>query len=814
MDYPEASDSPLAWSWVIEALATSREVELDLICDLVETTPKLYDHLSEAAREMIALRNLEALYDPAKVLNNGVSPDQEEIQFDSSECFSRVLQRVMDQPSVSSLRKDGSDPLPNARKGSDKLMREVHAFVERRKASMPKCALQELSDILQNGDACHETNLMRERNCLQNKKRMQDCPIDVQSAESPPEKKLRHDNNGPIASTEQNSAPLTSSELQDCPVDAQSGKSLLRKKPRPDCNGSTASTEKNSASPLISSDMQDISVDGQSGKSPPGRKLSQDSNGSIASTEQNSDPLTSSDNIQPYPLSWKPAQSIGLLTWYPCDVSSKAEKMNAKNSSTPTDSSELELDICIKCNEGGEVLICSVNSCPTVVHEGCLGFSVSIDNRDDFLCPFCVCSSAKSEYAEAKEKMLLAREKLSLFVGGNPDYQSKGFTNVNANPPKQGVDVRTFKGKGVHRVDRASTDKQHEGHGAQNNVPTSAPNCSSKVGEEGITAKSSRLERRFIIVNANPPRQGRDERTFKGKGVYQVDGASTDKQREGHVARDNVHTSPSNCSSKEGEDIPAKNCQLEEDYTDVNANPPGQGRDERPFKGKGVYQAHQALADQQQKGHLVRNNVHTLPPNCSSKQGKDITEKNCQFEKGKQTMPIEHFHYAGVRGGIYELRSRKQFDNPSKNASCASSGKLKGTSETKNHTTNPSDNCLSPPSRQKLADKIQGASSTSLDDCDGISQEETCRVTPLKPSQRVTGAYSARYLDRRIRVPWTEEEVEMLKEGMKRYGSKDVKVIPWTTILEFGSKVFWKGRIGGDLKDKWRNLMKANPDLR
>ncbi|XP_065855975.1 uncharacterized protein [Euphorbia lathyris] len=55
------------------------------------------------------------------------------------------------------------------------------------------------------------------------------------------------------------------------------------------------------------------------------------------------------------------------------------------------------------------------------------------------------------------------------------------------------------------------------------------------------------------------------------------------------------------------------------------------------------------------------------------------------------------------------------------------------------------------------------------------------------------------------RVPWTPEEEQMLKEGVKKFSCMGEK-IPWKQILEYGSLVFLNGRSAMQLKDKWRNM--------
>ncbi|CAA3012712.1 telomeric repeat-binding factor 1-like [Olea europaea subsp. europaea] len=62
--------------------------------------------------------------------------------------------------------------------------------------------------------------------------------------------------------------------------------------------------------------------------------------------------------------------------------------------------------------------------------------------------------------------------------------------------------------------------------------------------------------------------------------------------------------------------------------------------------------------------------------------------------------------------------------------------------------------------------------------------------------------------DRRKKLLWTEEEQEMLQEGVEKFSSQANKNIPWRKVLEFGRHVFHGTRTPADLKDKWRNMAK------
>ncbi|GMI70893.1 hypothetical protein HRI_000758600 [Hibiscus trionum] len=56
-------------------------------------------------------------------------------------------------------------------------------------------------------------------------------------------------------------------------------------------------------------------------------------------------------------------------------------------------------------------------------------------------------------------------------------------------------------------------------------------------------------------------------------------------------------------------------------------------------------------------------------------------------------------------------------------------------------------------------------------------------------------------------LPWTTEEVNMLKEGVRRFSLTSNKNMPWRKILEFGHNIFDGNRIPVDLKDKWKQIM-------
>ncbi|KAA0043692.1 uncharacterized protein E5676_scaffold352G005860 [Cucumis melo var. makuwa] len=89
-----------------------------------------------------------------------------------------------------------------------------------------------------------------------------------------------------------------------------------------------------------------------------------------------------------------------------------------------------ELTVCVKCNEGGQLLSCNSGDCPLVVHAKCLGSLAAMNDESDFRCPFCLYSFAISEYLEAKKHAALAKKNVTSFFRSALEHHSIGFKVV------------------------------------------------------------------------------------------------------------------------------------------------------------------------------------------------------------------------------------------------------------------------------------------------------------------------------------------------------------------------------------------------
>ncbi|KAL6497288.1 hypothetical protein OROGR_029217 [Orobanche gracilis] len=94
-----------------------------------------------------------------------------------------------------------------------------------------------------------------------------------------------------------------------------------------------------------------------------------------------------------------------------------------------------DLNVCVKCNKGGNLLVCSTKSCLVVIHERCSGSNASFSTGDEFYCPFCAYSRAISKYLEIEKYRSLAKRDFAAFVSWGTRKESKkqqqGSSRIN-----------------------------------------------------------------------------------------------------------------------------------------------------------------------------------------------------------------------------------------------------------------------------------------------------------------------------------------------------------------------------------------------
>ncbi|CAK8571239.1 unnamed protein product [Lathyrus sativus] len=100
-------------------------------------------------------------------------------------------------------------------------------------------------------------------------------------------------------------------------------------------------------------------------------------------------------------------------------IAKKDEFLNSQHTfgqDLPVMTESTSQNLCMKCNEAGQLLVCKTTTCSLMVHKNCLGASPQLDAKGNFFCPFCAYSHTISEYLEAKKIASLARKELAIFI--------------------------------------------------------------------------------------------------------------------------------------------------------------------------------------------------------------------------------------------------------------------------------------------------------------------------------------------------------------------------------------------------------------
>ncbi|KAF7833289.1 protein CHROMATIN REMODELING 4-like isoform X1 [Senna tora] len=85
----------------------------------------------------------------------------------------------------------------------------------------------------------------------------------------------------------------------------------------------------------------------------------------------------------------------------------------------------LDRKICVSCNEGGEVLVCSERDCPITLHAKCFCIEPKFDDMGNFYCPYCCFKRALAEAQEFRKKAMTAKKDLCSFFRQNISTSDK-----------------------------------------------------------------------------------------------------------------------------------------------------------------------------------------------------------------------------------------------------------------------------------------------------------------------------------------------------------------------------------------------------
>ncbi|VFQ86078.1 unnamed protein product [Cuscuta campestris] len=170
---------------------------------------------------------------------------------------------------------------------------------------------------------------------------------------------------------------------------------------------------------------------------------------------------------------------------------------HSQDSLLTTDLSEINL--CMKCNRGGELLVCSSEACPLVVHDGCLGSPPSFEKDGKFYCPFCAYCRAISEYMELKKKASLARKDLASFIGVRIEPPRNFPTRPIGSKTSQSMQDEELCGKGEAKSSRISLNEA--------NSPQCRANTEEKQQQQTVSSAGDGPPSEYKMIsstNASP----------------------------------------------------------------------------------------------------------------------------------------------------------------------------------------------------------------------------------------------------------------------------------------------------------------------
>lgn len=433
----------------------------------------------------------------------------------------------------------------------------------------------------------------------------------------------------------------------------------------------------------------------------------------------------------------------------------------------------LKEETCIRCNRGGELLVCREIGCPIALHDTCMSCNPKLDAFGHFYCPYCSYKRALVETRQLRKRAMLAKKTLFKFVGRNPIVR-------NVQKPKDGGGVKRKEpnvsspcvgnrnSPGHEKSVQAEDDQQDERHNLQ---------------------FSSDDQRKMVVdneVHANPSVANVGNKVhFSEEGLaleIEPPQHSMAEERSNDANISEAHQSP---FAKDGEKIQAEDARLMHDC-----------QNEENFEEG-------AQAEPWNTSNLDEEMTVDIEPHASkegSQDGLKVSEKNQGSREDEERLQPEaqispsianiHLETNDSDPEKLSARTRRFKQKAQKRAWSKKLGSARKSPSQKTDT--PEKNASEPKEKVAAANNKKVIAAKKL------------RQPRESPKQFTKMAYPNA---KRKRLNWTAEEENTLKEGVHEFSTSANKNIPWRKILESGCHIFHVTRTPIDLKDKWKNMM-------
>ncbi|KZV50481.1 hypothetical protein F511_33058 [Dorcoceras hygrometricum] len=416
-----------------------------------------------------------------------------------------------------------------------------------------------------------------------------------------------------------------------------------------------------------------------------------------------------------------------------------------------------EINLCIKCDEGQNLLVCSENDCLLAVHENCMGCPARFDDAGNFYCPHCFHRQAVRESRRAWENAMSKKKALSIFEMMEEEKIAEA-KDPNQSKGDEDTDMAAFHArKNVHGTDAphqsVETDKgtlgSIHGEGTANFSPTRGAN-ESRIAYKIDTTK--RTENINGIMRDMEPIVAHAEADETSQQDRMLDRMENEERVDCHKLNKIIGNNEKDAFREDPAQVQEPSVPSRRQLDNIN-----------------MYEEH--------KINIVEE--------------ESVQEEVSQSSRGTSGDELALTAQAGSKG-----RSKLNDSSDGDFETVSESGKRpkpsnKNKNVRKSQRKNPPRRLSSALRNNKEFDEQVGTSRRS-------NQSLTLSVKPA--TDLFVGG-------KRKRLMWRKDEEEMLKEGVQKFATTAKQNLPWRKILEFGRHVFDETRTPVDLKDKWRNLL-------
>ncbi|KAJ7980555.1 putative RING/FYVE/PHD zinc finger superfamily protein [Quillaja saponaria] len=407
----------------------------------------------------------------------------------------------------------------------------------------------------------------------------------------------------------------------------------------------------------------------------------------------------------------------------------------------------LDKEICIGCNEGGKVLVCSENGCPVIFHEKCMCCEPKFDTRGNYYCPYCWYKQAVMETQKLRKKAMMAKKSLVKFLDADVDTGGKlkqKDGRANSGEPK----MSSLKGDG------------------------SCQDESNRHGVDGVSHQSAQIE-------GGPPKEKKSDEKTHGDNHRLVVGGEAHPSTSVTIAIDCNHYT---------EQEAAIGVELVQDF----------GMRDKSDRPK-VSETHQSQSVEEKERIKAEDqgatdeNVHETtienPPEAGDFTSDHLGE-NSKMNGAGAALSEGTPESINV---LEESQDRREYEEQMH----LKAGKVPANANSGNEAVKSDAEDL-PVWKRRFKQRSQRTTHPQNED---VTTSKMSGHSHLSPKQVKPTLFNAT----RKRLNWTVEEENMLKEGVLKFSTEN-QCIPWKKILEFGCNVFDVIRTPVDLKDKWRNI--------